>query len=82
LDFTRNTAATDVTLAVQGADDVAGPWTDLAASAGGTPFAVLVPGASAEESGEGPVRPVLVRDAFLVSDPGHPKRFIRLRVTR
>lgn len=81
LSFTRNTDATDVTMTVQGADTLSGPWTDLARSSGGAAFLPLLGGASATESGTGTTRSVTVGDLYLLSDPAHPNRFLRLQMT-
>ncbi len=78
--FSRNTAATDAIITVQGADNVDGPWTDLARSAGGAATAPLIGGVSVMESGSGAIRTVEVRDLFMTSDAAHPKRFMRLHV--
>ena len=78
--FTRGTANTDLTLTAQGADSLAGPWTDLARSNGGAAFAPLVAGVVITE-GSGTIRSVEVRDAYVITDPAHPRRFLRLRVS-
>ena len=80
--FTRATAANDVTLTVQGADSVAGPWSDLARSVNGSTTAALFGGVTVIESGAGAVRTVEVRDLHLTSDPAHPRRFLRVAVAR
>ena len=80
LTFTRSLAATDLTLAVQAADSLAGPWTDLASSIAGAPFTVLATGATANESGTGTTRTVEVRDLYDTGDPAHPSRFLRVQV--
>ncbi len=77
--LTRNTNATDTTISVQGADDPGGPWTDLARSTSGSVTSVLVIGAAVSESPTGTVRTVEVRDAFLMNDPAHPRRFLRVQ---
>ena len=77
LTFTHNTAATDVTLTVQGSDDLA-TWTDLARSTAGAPMVALVGGVNVTETGEGALRMVEVRDLYLTTDPAHPRRFFRL----
>jgi hypothetical protein len=82
LTFTRNTAATDVTLTIRGADSPAGPWTDLARSANGSVTAPLVGGVTVTESTSGIVRNVEVRDLYLTSDPAHTYRFLRLQISR
>ena len=46
LSFTRFASRSDLTLTVQGADSVAGPWTDLARSSAGSVFVVFAAGAS------------------------------------
>lgn len=80
LTFPRNTAATDTTATVQGADSAAGPWTDLARSINGGPFAVLVGGVTLSDVGPEVIRTVQVSDQYLVTDPLHPTRFLRLQV--
>ena len=80
INFTRNTAATDVTLNVMGADAIAGPWTELASSTGGAPFTVITTGATVSESGTGAIRSVQVGDLYLTTDPAHPQRFLKLQV--
>lgn len=82
LNFTRSVSRTDLTLTVQGADAVGGPWTDLARSAAGATFAVLEASAAVSESGSGDARAVTVSDAFALGDPAHPRRFLRLEVVR
>jgi regulation of enolase protein 1 (concanavalin A-like superfamily) len=77
--FTRSTANTDLTLTVQAADSPGGPWTDLARSTSGTAFTILATGATATESGTGTTRDVQASDIFLISDPLHPVRFMRLQ---
>lgn len=80
--FTRNTAATDVTIIVRGADDPSGPWTDLARSVNGAGTAALVGGVLVSESGTGGTRTVEVRDLYLTSDTAHPRRFLRLQIQK
>ncbi len=79
--FNRSAAITDLTLAVQGADSLAGPWTDLARSIGGAAFTVITSGATAAESGTGTTRAVEVRHAYAITDPAHPRQFLRLRIS-
>jgi hypothetical protein len=79
--FNRVVANTDLTLTVQGADSLAGPWTDLAASVAGTAMTPFPGGATVIESGTGATRTVEVRDLYLTSDPLHPARFLRVHVT-
>ena len=82
LTFTRTLANTDLTLTVQAGDSLAGPWTNLAQSTSGGTFTSLVGGVGIAESGTGATRYVEVRDPFLITDPAHPRRFLRLSVTR
>jgi len=80
LRFTRNALATDLTLTVQAADDLAGPWSDLARSSGGNPFEPVAPGVTVLEASTGAARAVEVRDAVSIGDPAHPRRFLRLQI--
>ncbi len=80
--FTRNTAAADITLAVVAADDVAGPWAEVARSTNGAPFTAVAPGAVVNETGSGGLRDVEAIDIFLITDPAHPRRFMRVVVSR
>ncbi len=82
LTFTRSTAATDVTVTVQGTDTLNGTWTDLARSTAGAPTVALVDGVSVSDTGTGAIRTVLVTDAYSTNTPAPSKRFLRLRVTR
>ncbi|MEQ1859258.1 MAG: hypothetical protein ABMA13_04930, partial [Chthoniobacteraceae bacterium] len=82
LAFSRTLANTDVTMTVQGCDSLAGPWTDLARSTAGAPFAALIGGVTVSETGSGATRAVEVRDLYLITDPAHPQRYLRLEVTR
>lgn len=80
LTFPRNLAATDATATVQGADSASGPWTDLARSTNGGAFSALVGGVPISETGTGVIRTMQVGDQYLVGDPLHPTRFLRLQV--
>jgi hypothetical protein len=82
LRFLRNALATDVTYLVQGADDLNGPWLDLARSTMGQPLDPLTTGVRVLESAAGSLRNVEVRDIFQIGDPAHPQRFLRLRLTK
>ena len=82
LTFSRNTAATDVTLTVRGAEAAGGPWTDLASSVNGAATVALVGGVSVSETGTGANRTVEVRDLYTTTDPAHPRRFLRLLISR
>jgi autotransporter-associated beta strand protein len=81
LTFTRVVANTDLTITVQGADNAAGPWTSLAASVNGGVTAPLG-AATVTETGSGATRSVEVRDLYLTTDPMHPKRFMKVQVTK
>ena len=80
--FTRNAAASDLILSVLAADDLAGTWTEIARSAGGAPFETTVTGAAVSEQGSGELKAVKATDIYLIVDPAHPKRFLRLAVSR
>jgi len=80
--FTRNTAATDLTLSVIAADSLTGPWSEIARSVNGAAFTAIAPGALVSESGTGTVRNVESTDIYLTTDPAHPKRFMRVEVRR
>jgi hypothetical protein len=82
LQFARNALAADVTLTVQAADDLAGPWVDLARSTGGDPFDPVTAGVTILELTVGALRAVEVRDIFQMTDPGHPQRFLRLKLSK
>ncbi len=82
LQFERNALATDITLTVQAADALTGPWLDLARSTAGNPFAPITGGAAILETTTGPLRSVEVRDVYLLTNPAHPRRFMRLQMTQ
>ncbi len=82
LQFERNAVATDITLTVQAADTLTGPWLDLARSTAGNPFAPITAGTTILETTTGPLRSVEVRDVYLLADPAHPRRFMRLQLTQ
>jgi hypothetical protein len=77
LTFSRNPAATDVSLSVQCSDDL-GTWTDLARSTGGGAMVPLLEGVVVSESDIGGQHMVQVHDAISIGDPAHPRRFLRL----
>jgi hypothetical protein len=81
LSLTRTLDRTGITLTVQGSNDLAGSWTDLARSIGGAAFTALIGGVTVTESGTGATRSVTIDDLYSVTDPAHPCRFMRLRVT-
>ena len=80
--FTRIAANTDITITVQGTDDLAGTWTDLASSVNGAAMAPLSGGVSVIEAGSGTTRSVEIRDLYLIGDPAHPRRLMRVQVTK
>ena len=82
LEIARFVSRSDLTLTVQGADAPNGPWTNLAQSTGGNAFAPLQAGVLVSESGTGDQRAVTVSDLYPITDPAHPRRFMRLRVDR
>ncbi|MCF7788354.1 MAG: choice-of-anchor D domain-containing protein [Prosthecobacter sp.] len=82
LAFTRYLDRNDITLTVQGVDSLTATWTDLAQSINGAALTVLASGASVNETGTGNTRAVAVGDLYLMTDPAHPQRFLRLKVTR
>ena len=79
LRFNRYPDRSDINLTAQAADDLAGPWTDIAVSVAGAAFA---PATRATESGTGNSRAVTVTDIYQGTDPAHPRRFMRLKVDR
>lgn len=80
--FTRNTAATDVTISVMATDDITAAWTELARSENGAAFVPIEPGAVVNETGSGEIKDVEAIDIHLTTDPAHPRRFMRLKVNR
>ncbi|MEK7951415.1 autotransporter-associated beta strand repeat-containing protein [Luteolibacter soli] len=79
--FHRNTEASDITITVVAADQLAGPWTAIATSTNGAAF-VPVAGATVQEQGNPPLKSVQAEDIYLIPDPAHPKRFLQLEVHR
>ncbi len=77
--FSRDTANTDLILTVQAADNPAGPWIELARSTVGGAFTVSTTGATVIEPSTGQIRAVEVRDLYLIADPAHPTRFLRVQ---
>jgi len=78
--FTRNTAASDLTISVMGADSPSGPWTELTRSYDGGLMGVITAGATVSDLGPGAIRNVQVSDLYLINDPAHPHRFLKLQV--
>lgn len=83
LSFQRFLSRSDLILTVQGTDTLeSGEWADLARSTGGAAFIALEQGVSVSETGSGDTRAVTVSDQYPISDPDHPRRFLRLKVAR
>lgn len=72
----------DITLTVQAADSLSGPWTNLSRSVNGAAFTVLTAGTVISETGSGPTRAVTVCDIYQTTDIAHPRRFMRLEVSQ
>ena len=68
-------------MTAQAADAPTGPWTDLAQSVNAAATTALVGGVAIAESGTDAHRSVEVRDLYLTTDPAHPRRFLRVKVT-
>ena len=79
--FNRNVTNTDLTLTVQAADSLDGPWTELAQSVDGSPMTALHGGVAVTETGTGATRSVAVRDLIAPGDPAHPQRFMRVKAS-
>jgi autotransporter-associated beta strand protein len=82
LTFTRTLSNTDITMIVQSSDSPEGPWIDLARSSNGGPFTVLAAGCEVSETGGEIIRTVEIRDSHPISDPAHPRGFLRVSVIR
>ena len=82
LSFARHPERDDLVLTVQGADAPGGPWVNLARSELGAPFIPMLLGVGAGETSAGNVQAVRVSDQYPMSDPGHPRRYLRLEVVR
>jgi hypothetical protein len=80
--FSRYLDHSDLTLTVQANDALTGTWTDLAQSVNGGAFTLINASATVSENGTGNSRAVTVSDIYTVTDPAHPRRFMRLQVTR
>ena len=78
--FNRYLDRNDLIMSVQAADSPSGPWTNLAQSVNGAAFSSLVSGTSLQETGTGNVRTVTAGDLYQMTDPSHPRRFMRLQV--
>ena len=82
LKFSRMLSNTDITMVVQGADSLSGPWSELASSTGGSAFSASQSNVIISESGLGDNRNVTVQDLYLLTDPARRYRFLRLQVSR
>ena len=81
--FTRNPAAGDVTISVMAADAPdTGNWTEIARSSNGEAMVAQADGVVVSEHGDDTIITVEVTDKYLISDPEHPRRFLRLSVAR
>jgi hypothetical protein len=78
LTFTRDPARNDVTITVQAASDLAGPWITLATSVNGAPFSGS--GTIMETNAPGGLKSVEVRDTVDVMSGA--ARFMRIQATR
>jgi hypothetical protein len=78
LAFTRHLTRDDLTLTVQAADTLDGPWSNLARSAGGEPMTALRSGVQITETGTGATRRTAVSDLYPPADPSQTRRFMRL----
>ena len=76
--FQRNAARSDVTIEVQAADNLTGPWETIASSALGKP--TTGPGYVKGDSETAGTKTVEVRDTVNFQDA--PQRFLRFRITR
>lgn len=74
----RDPARNDVTIEVQAASDLAGPWATVAASILGAPFTGA--GYFGGDSATPGVKTVEIRDTMNVTET--PRRFVRVRATR
>ena len=74
----RDPARNDITLEVQATGDLPGPWTTIASSVRGAPFAG--PGYFGGDGATPGVKSVEVRDTINITDA--PRRYLRVRVRR
>jgi hypothetical protein len=80
LRFSRDPFRADLTIGVWGADEIHGPWTQIAESIGGAPFVTALSGAEVSESPSGSFQAVEVRDAYALD--ARQRRFLQLRIER
>jgi fibronectin-binding autotransporter adhesin len=81
LQFTRQPALTDIILTVQASEDLT-TWSDIASSTSGNPFTALISGLTLTETPNGAFQSIQLTDPALTTDAAHPKRFLRVQVTR
>jgi len=87
LTFTRNAHALDVVTSVWVTDDInSGNWQEIARGTGGALFSSVIDGVSSgaivSETGTGAIHTVVVADAIEKSTPSHPRRFMRVTVSK
>jgi hypothetical protein len=80
--FLRSMEAQDVTLTIQGAESLKGPWTNLARSTHGTPTVSLQNQVAVSEIPANAQLKVEIRDSSTSSSPVNLWRFLRLEATR
>jgi Right handed beta helix region len=80
--FNRRVANTDLTMIVQGTDNLLGVWSNLASSCNGAPMTAALPWVGVSESGSGSTRTVQVTDLYSASDPAHPQRALRVLLSQ
>jgi trimeric autotransporter adhesin len=80
LSFIRPPLRSDLTLTVQASESLEGPWLDLARSAGGAPFSVLMRGTTVTEQLLEQSMAVTVVDSVKQSSI-RPRRFMRLKAS-
>lgn len=76
--FRRDPGRNDIDLTIQGTEDPAGPWKDLAVATGGATAVPSAAGVTVEEQAAGGAFDVVVREPY---DPLLPARFLRLEVS-
>jgi hypothetical protein len=79
--FTRNADAADVTLTVQGSNDL-NVWTDVARSTGGNPLVAVANGVVVTETGTDRLRTVHASDANPSDGLRPSRRMLRLHVSK
>jgi hypothetical protein len=82
LTFKYYPANNDVSIHVQAADDLAGPWTTLATSTSGGAFSMVTAGTTIVNTPVANAVTTSVCDVFPVNDPVHKRRFMRIEVVQ